>query len=472
MNIITRRGPAFTYIIYAAATFIVLCLTITMLLFSLQYKGIITATSESAKWIYTIDGVQKNACENNPSPAIRIIGGSASLYSVSTYELGRNFRLPVTNLALHAGLGLDYLLYRAKKYLQPNDVAVLLLEPGMFKSIEQSWTAADWVIPQDYTYLGTLNLQKTSELLAKLTLEEYQKRIISAFYSQPRPLAFSTLNQSGDLIANLSSRRTAVTAVRLMGWATKPFSFDFHPNAIQILKDFILWCRERNILVVGGYAPFLTHPAYFTLEGSRQLDAWEHMWEESGVLTIKNPRDFIFSSDLFFDTIHHMDSAGRRVMTACLAGALKKLLPPEMVKQPEASPITIYLDNPYPYPDGFIDLSGISTPEDWGAWTDGPVLRMEFAGSYNQPFWLKLSVTHVFAENLKSPLRIRAGGAEREINITASGEYSILLEPKEPTSVLSIELPAATTPEELGKSTDTRKLGLGLKSITIVPLGP
>lgn len=439
---------------------------------SLQHKGLLSSASETSEWLYTIESVQKNAVQNTQSPSIRIIGGSGSLYSVSAYDLEQQLGTPVTNLGSHAGLGLKYLLYRAKKYLRPNDVALLLIEPNTILRTDCDWTVADWTIPYDYGYLYTLDLHELTELLSKLTPKEYLLRIASAFYDNTPARPRAVINQSGDLTSNLASKRSARTAALLAAFLTYKMQFEFAASNIQHLRDFIQWCREQHIVVIGGYSVIMENPAYYSPRGLQKLNAWKHLWEDLGVPVLENPRNFIFPFKLFFDTYHHMDSAGRRVMTARLAEALRKVLPPEFIKEPKLSPMTISLANPHPYPGGLIDLSGFSAPSPGGAWTVGPIVSMEFSGSYTRPFLLTLNVTHVLAENIKSPLRIRSGGDEKELSIHQPDEYSVLLEPKEPAINLTIELPIVTTLKELGRSEDARELGIELKTITITPAAP
>jgi phosphoglycerol transferase len=125
---------------------------------------------------------------------------------------------------------------------------------------------------------------------------------------------------------------------------------------------------------------------------------------------------------------------------------------------------------PYPYPLGLkYHIEGLYSPETWGAWSDGPELVLTFENSFDKPFILRLNVVHVFMENLKEPLRISAGGDEKELRISGPGEYSIVITPVEPTFSLTIAIPATMSPRDLGINQETRKLGIGLSSITIVP---
>jgi hypothetical protein len=120
-------------------------------------------------------------------------------------------------------------------------------------------------------------------------------------------------------------------------------------------------------------------------------------------------------------------------------------------------------------PDGLMHAVGFSLPEGWGSWSDGPKLIIFFDGYYDKPFTLKLNVVHVFMENLKEPLRISAGDDEKELRISGPGEYSIVITPVQPASSLTIDIPATVSPKDLGINQETRKLGIGLSSITIVP---
>lgn len=456
----------------------IICMTIFLLvsgvlfsLYLLQYRGMSRTATADAQFLYFVDTVQKKAWEETTQPTIRIIGGSGSLYSVSACELGRLLGMPVTNLAFQAGIGMDYLLYRAKKYLRPNDVAVLLFEPQVIANVEPSWVLANWTIPYDYKYFATVPLSKTPQIFSKVTLEEYATRLYAAFRGPRLQVSesFSAMSRAGDLVLNLASRRSEITHAHLEKNTKDPVSFAFPVENIQPLKEFIRWCRVRNIQLIGGYSAITEHSYYSTPEGKKELKAWATFWDSMGIPSIGSPQDFIFPKSLFFDHVYHMHSGGRRIMTTKLAAFLREKIPPERLGPVDTSPIVFLPSNPYPYPCGFIHMAGLSGAEPWGAWTDGSKVEMEFAGSFDKPFTLTLTVKYILLENLQSPIRIRAGGDEKELHITAPGEYSVTLTPKEPATTLSIELPVKGSPKTLGLGEEARVLGLGLTKIAISP---
>jgi hypothetical protein len=89
----------------------------------------------------------------NSDNRIIIIGGSGTHYGFSGSEVSRLTGLPAVNFGTHAGLGLSYLLYRAKQILQPGDFAVLVIEPNLYWSDDKPSTVlAEFLLRYDLPY--------------------------------------------------------------------------------------------------------------------------------------------------------------------------------------------------------------------------------------------------------------------------------------------------------------------------------
>ncbi len=119
-----------------------------------------------------------------------------------------------------------------------------------------------------------------------------------------------------------------------------------------------------------------------------------------------------------------------------------------------------------------IGFVGISGPEAWGSWTDGERARIVLPQSLPDRFTLELDIMSIFGPNVGKPFRIRAGGQERIITFTEPGIYSVAFQDVKDASDFEILVPAPTSPQSLGLSSDTRALGLGLKRLRILPMAP
>ena len=122
-------------------------------------------------------------------------------------------------------------------------------------------------------------------------------------------------------------------------------------------------------------------------------------------------------------------------------------------------------------PAAIAAIRGFSGAEPWGRWTEGPLARVDFVVPLPQKFLLRIDVAMATPCNVDKDIRVGAGSAEGRFRLRAIGPTTIEVPMRLATAATSIELdiPCPTSPRELGWSTDARPLGIGIKSITIVP---
>jgi hypothetical protein len=108
-------------------------------------------------------------------------------------------------------------------------------------------------------------------------------------------------------------------------------------------------------------------------------------------------------------------------------------------------------------------IKGISWPEDFGRWTSGSLLEIEFLIDLPRKFHLKI-LTSSIGKNLGKKVRVSAGSRNSNFRIKSLDlvEYSIGCVAAEKSKKLTIEIPYPTQPNN-----DSRKLGLAIRSIKI-----
>ncbi|MBE9009078.1 hypothetical protein IQ250_02530 [Pseudanabaenaceae cyanobacterium LEGE 13415] len=80
-------------------------------------------------WLVSIYRQKKALSEQIQAPRrILLVGGSATHFGVNAAQIEQNLKMPVVNLGLHAGLGLDAICAIAKEQVRPGDLVVLLPE--------------------------------------------------------------------------------------------------------------------------------------------------------------------------------------------------------------------------------------------------------------------------------------------------------------------------------------------------------
>lgn len=463
------------YLSIIIGTFVLLCCSAWSAYWHMFEHKTAKYVSLSSAFISAIDTVQTLAKDRMPGNAVCIIGGSGSLYSVSTEMLSQRLKRPVVNLALHAGLGIQYLLYRAKKHLRPGDVAVVLLEPHLYASPQESWTLADWIIPSDFRYFSGLSFRSMYKLIALLTLNEHLDR-----FTSPRQAVDAAkdvrlhVNSFGDVVGFFDASRPEHARTSLAANAATPLKYsmsgtnretqDWQPSVIE----FVQWAKANNILVLAGAPALLDAPLYHTPNGSAFFKDIEAMWTTLDIPFINSQVDFLFPIELFYDTRYHMNDAGRLILSRKLSEVLASWLPLERLPAyefPKNVSFALGDDIFTALPPRLTNVEGLSLGENWGAWTVGPKMILHFSMNVPQALTLTFHVTKVFPQNLQGPIRVKSGGDVQELAISAPGTYTVMMRPQTPVRELTVSIPTTHTPQSLGLGEDTRLLGLGLSKI-------
>ena len=122
------------------------------------------------------------------------------------------------------------------------------------------------------------------------------------------------------------------------------------------------------------------------------------------------------------------------------------------------------------YPNFIKSVSGVSGEEPFGRWTDGGVATFKFTHELPHSFYLKLKAG-AWGANLNQPIKFHIGSIEKEFifkgdPFNAPSEAVLEFTINEPADTISINIPFPADDKN-----DTRKLGLGLISMTIEPKG-
>ena len=115
-------------------------------------------------------------------------------------------------------------------------------------------------------------------------------------------------------------------------------------------------------------------------------------------------------------------------------------------------------------------VTGLTGWVPWGRWSEGPSVRIVLSRELPLRFVLRLETAMALPPSVGVDLTARVAGVQRRFKV---GERETVVEiPFElakPGKQIELLVPDPRTPRELGMNDDTRKLGIGLRSITILP---
>ena len=110
---------------------------------------------------------------------------------------------------------------------------------------------------------------------------------------------------------------------------------------------------------------------------------------------------------------------------------------------------------------------GLASPESWGTWSSGDRVVLEFSKPLPSDFTVRLTA-HAFGPNIGKDFTLRVGAAAVRFKLVEQDQELLLrIDNPQRASTLSIDIPQATSPVQQGMDMDSRKLGIGLKSLLI-----
>jgi hypothetical protein len=255
-----------------------------------------------------------------PSPRILLGGGSNFVFGVDSAAIEQTLQLPVVNVSLHAGLGLQFILREMQDAMRSGDIVVLSIEydlPLRAGQYSLARAASDAYPPALGYYQRDLRAD------VSLFLERRQASLRSLF-SRTRPppdpiYTRSAFTERGDGIGHLGAPQPAELRdrCRLPGgrW-----------EGVAALNDFADAARRQNVRV------FFVYPSYSETEYEKNRDIVAALDRDlRATLRIEllgSPRDAVYPDDEFFDTIYHLNGHGRQRRTHDVMRLLQAKLPP------------------------------------------------------------------------------------------------------------------------------------------------
>ncbi|MDB5293505.1 MAG: hypothetical protein JWL69_4746 [Phycisphaerales bacterium] len=311
------KNFALTWIVTLAACFPV---------FGLIAAGWVTYyRSPDAAWINFMCRQKEVMLDRRAAQGHRliIVGGSNALFGIDGELIERKLHVPTVNYGLHAALGLNYMLSRASKKMQPGDT--ILLDPEY-----DNWSdryryipgpAFEFLFTYDKPYLLRMPIDKTAGMIASIPLsdwagtrrqDEYKNLQATAGYS------IGSMSPSGDMRVN----------VGYYPQITDQYPFIRNPDApgYVALRAFGAETKARGIRVLMTWPNYARPVPDVPPEMKTPPEWFARQMAEDGVTVLNKPTDTSFPNEWFMDTAYHANQCCRRVRTEELIQLLRPQL--------------------------------------------------------------------------------------------------------------------------------------------------
>jgi len=169
---------------------------------------------------------------------------------------------------------------------------------------------------------------------------------------------------------------------------------------------------------------------------------------------------------MFFDGDHISAYGSMKLLPDFTAFMLPKL------SEPATKTIVYsYEFNKEKTPDFLKNVSGLSSFEDWGRWSDSnvsPAVILDFAKPFPKGFTLEISA-HAYGPNIGKPIKIILGNEQQSIILGQMPTISRLhFSNNDGANNIEIIPPSPISPKALGQSGDIRSLGIGLQYVKFI----
>jgi hypothetical protein len=284
---------------------------------------------------------KKSQAVLNRSPKLVILSGSNALFGFSARRLSEKYDIESVNAAVHAGLGIDYMLHYARRYFAPGRLFVLPLEYELYGKTSSEAVYQYQVIGFDPGYFLSLPLSQKLDFAMQLSIYDRARLLLARIFPYPRNdidgFQSRTLNSWGDETKNENTDRKPAMLARLR--AKRSAKYAINEAAWDELVAFARDADAAGSRVVLAYPNIYVKAIDFDLN-RRFFVELEEKAAKRGIPIIGHPNDSVFNEEFAFDTIYHQNSLGQTVATDRLYKDLVETVGADNLRKP-TSPANI-----------------------------------------------------------------------------------------------------------------------------------
>lgn len=260
-----------------------------------------------------------NLLLTTPSPRLIFVGGSGIALGLDSKLIEEQLGLPVINMGVNAGFGLQYMLEEVEPYLRQGDIVLVVPEYEHFYGT---------LLEGDQNLLWALRIrpasirQTTWHQLWQLAPEipNFMQQRIQEIIRRKRDPIYNrnAFNDQGDFVNHLDLPKQQIPLHAI------DEGKGLNVKALQTLAEFATEANERGAIVRLIY-PAIAQSFWHYQENAAKIEEIhsrirrEQIIEEASV-----PSDFFLPDELFFDTVYHLLRPGRQLRSEQIATLLKE----------------------------------------------------------------------------------------------------------------------------------------------------
>ncbi len=236
------------------------------------------------------------------SPKIVFVGGSNLAFGLDSALIKEAFSLPVVNMGLQRGLGLEFMLDQVNPYLNRGDIVVIVPE-YMLLTGEKFYYNLTYMIQAAALTDNWKSLANKPVFEIADALLKNNKAVL--FYGYDLDTRRYGFNKEGDETAHLTLPNS------------DPLLIDYHEDTVNKAAVLHL-CNFMTKNTDRGVIPLVIYPCLeknYYLQHASTIAAIAENLNNQGIKVLSKPQEFVYDKAYFYNSIYHLNSQGRNLRT-------------------------------------------------------------------------------------------------------------------------------------------------------------
>ena len=249
-------------------------------------------------------------------PQVLLVGGSNVNYGYSAAQIMREFSVPATNLAVHAGLGRRYIFWDCLRHAKRGDLVVLALEYALYGPPFHDPAERYQAFIYDRAYYEQLAWLEKLYLLGSLSPPEW-----ATLWRSKAGLSGREGDRENAMVLNNRGDQTDNTRSDVI-FEGGPWGKEIvDPQFVGDLRDFANALRRGGVEIVLAF-PNLRHAEFHRRVTPAFINDVYRAADDAKVKVVGTPEASSFPSAYVYNTAYHLNAAGTQLATRRLVRQL------------------------------------------------------------------------------------------------------------------------------------------------------
>ncbi|GMQ26366.1 hypothetical protein Aoki45_30480 [Algoriphagus sp. oki45] len=259
--------------------------------------------------------------QETPSPRIIFVGGSNLSFGLNSQMVKDSLELNPINTAIHAKIGLSYMLSSTERYIEKGDIIVLVPEYDQFyeKSDECSTELFRTIMDVQRSDIKLLNTEKYMSFFLNTFRYSISKFIPTEYFflNESDIYSVNSFNNYGDVFAHWNMPKEYFV----------PYGKTYDKNFNQSIINAVIEFKEQ--IEKKGARLFVSFPSFQDISFENSLDRIERVHKEfqnKNINILGTPERYKMADSLMFNTPYHLNKIGVEYRTQLLIEDIKNKL--------------------------------------------------------------------------------------------------------------------------------------------------